>query len=180
MQISHKYNLKKQLKFVGEFRLTLLLKNQHSPKITNVPQRVRELFPSAALKDKTKQWRVFKLICLICRQEVHYSLVRHFSRRATASTEVPNTGPRDTVHKTDLTHLYQILHWIRLCPEYLHVCLFKYDSVWPGLIVTLISVVVFANSVTVQLLICHLGPKSILGIYAEYSYILSQWVINWI
>lgn len=77
--------------------------------------------------------------------------------------------PRHTVHKKNLAF---IKYRKSLCLVHLHVCLFNYDSIWPGFIMryrqffyctsmchsfSLIPVVFFDNNVIVQLLISHLG-----------------------
>lgn len=103
--------------------------------------------------------------------------------------------PRHTARKTNLT-LIKYRKSVRLV--YLHVCLFKYDSIWPGLIMRyrpflycpcmyhpfkLIPAVLFDNDVTVQLSISHLGQQSMFSSYSEDSCrlnILTQCVICWV
>lgn len=69
-----------------------------------------------------------------------------------------------------------------VCAQRTCMCLFKYDSIWPGLILIyslychdmhhslqLTYVALFVNHVSVQLLISHLGPQSTFSRFYEYS-----------
>lgn len=67
----------------------------------------------------------------VCREDDHWSIVWDYLRRASTWVEIVKADQSNVCKTACLTFIKHSLR-TSLGLAYLHVCLFKYDSIWPG------------------------------------------------